>query len=105
MRYISDEDYKRIMKKMVPIDKIQIFSSEQECLEHERHLNEEKVKREKLIAEKNKRKDEVMAAYNNFIKLSHEFTDDYDESLTFDSGLTDLLYPFIKSYPRRLFDL
>jgi len=91
MRYISDDN--------------KVFNSEQECLEHEKVLNEEKIKREKLITERNKRKDEVMAAYDNFIKLSHKFTDDYNEPLTFDSGLTDLLYPFMKSYPRRLFDL
>ena len=81
MRYISDEDYKRIMKKMVPIDKIQIFSSEQECLEYEKVLNEEKLKKEKLIAEKNKRKDEVVAAFDNFTKLLNIFNDDYDEPM------------------------
>lgn len=88
MRYISDEDYKKIMKKMVPIDKIQIFSSEQECLEHEKVLNEEKTKREKLIAEKNKRKDEVLAAYDNFTKLLKKFNDDYDEPM----ALNDFSY-------------
>lgn len=55
MRYISDEDYKRIMKRMVDIDKVQIFSSEKECLDYEKALNEERLKRERLIAEKNKR--------------------------------------------------
>lgn len=79
MRYMSDEDYKRVMKKMVSIDKIHIFSSEQECLEHEKVLNEEKAKREKLISEKNKRKDDVVAAYDNFTKLLKEFNNDYDE--------------------------
>lgn len=96
MRYISDEDYKRIMKKMVPIDKIQIFSSEQECLEHEKVLNEEKTKREKLIAEKNKRKDEVMAAYINFTGLLNKFNDDYNEPLV----LNDLSYLMNSLYTR-----
>ena len=67
MRYISDDN--------------KVFNSEQECLEHEKVLNEEKIKREKLITEMNKRKDEVMAAYNSFTKLLNKFNDDYDEPL------------------------
>lgn len=91
MRYISDDN--------------KVFNSEQECLEYEKVLNEEKIKREKLIAEKNKRKDEVVAAYDNFMKLSHKFTDDYKEPLTFDSDIADLLYPFNKTFPRRIWNL
>ena len=91
MRYISDDN--------------KVFNTEQECLDHEKILNEERLKREKLITEKNKRKDEVMTAYDNFMKLSHKFTDDYNEPLTFDSGLVDLLYPFNKSFPRRIWNL
>ncbi|WP_024346073.1 hypothetical protein [Lacrimispora indolis] len=101
MRYISDEDYKKIMKKMVPIDKIQIFSSEQECLEHEKVLNEEKIKREKLIAEKNKRKDEVVAAYDEFTTLLKKYTDDYNEPI----DLNDFPYPLNSLFTKGIWRL
>lgn len=101
MRYISDEDYKRIMKKMVPIDKIQIFSSEQECLEYEKVLNEEKLKKEKLIAEKNKRKDEVVAAFDNFTGLLKKYTDDYDEPMILDA----FSYPLNSLFTRGIWRL
>jgi len=74
MKYISDDN--------------KVFNSEQEYLEHEKVLNEEKTKREKLIAEKNKRKDEVLAAYDNFTKLLKKFNDDYDEPI----ALNDFSY-------------
>ncbi|GEM_PF-6089816 len=87
MRYISDDN--------------KVFNSEQECLEHEKVLNEEKTKREKLIAEKNKRKDEVVAAYDNFTELLKKFTDDYDEPMF----LNNLTYPLDRLFPRGLWRL
>lgn len=88
MRYISDDN--------------KVFNSEQECLEHEKVLNEEKTKREKLIAEKNKRKDEVVAAYDNFTELLKKFTDDYDEPVSLDS----ITYPLDRLlFPRRIWQL
>ena len=87
MRYISDDN--------------KVFNSEQECLEHEKVLNEEKTKREKLIAEKNKRKDEVVAAYDNFTELLKKYTDDYDEPMF----LNNLTYPLDRLFPRGLWRL
>lgn len=87
MRYISDDN--------------KVFNSEQECLEHEKILNEEKTKREKLIAEKNKRKDEVMAAYNNFTTLLKKYTGDYNEPI----DLNDFPYPFNSLFTRGIWRL
>lgn len=87
MRYISDDN--------------KVFNSEQECLEHEKVLNEEKSKREKLIAEKNRRKDEVVAAYDNFTELLKKFTDDYDESMVLD----DFSYPLNSLFTRGIWRL
>lgn len=87
MRYISDDN--------------KVFNSEQECLAHEKSLNEEKAKREKLIAEKNKRKDEVIAAYDNFTELLKKFTDDYDEPVS----LNSLAYPLDRLFPRGIWRL
>jgi len=96
LRYISDEDYKRIMKRMVDIDKVQIFSSEKECLDYEKALNEERLKRERLIAEKNKRKDEVTKAYDIFTELLKKYADDYNEPVT----LNNVTYPLDRLFPR-----
>lgn len=87
MRYISDDN--------------KVFNSEQECLEHEKFLNDEKNKREKLIAEKNKRKDEVTVAYDNFTELLKKFIDDYDEPVT----LNSLTYPLDRLFPRGIWRL
>lgn len=87
MRYISDDN--------------KVFNSEQECLEHEKVLSDEKTKREKLIAEKNKRKDEVIAAYDNYAKLLKKFTDDYDELVP----LNSITYPLDRLFPREIWRL
>lgn len=87
MRYISDDN--------------KVFNSEQECLEHEKVLNEEKTKREKLIAEKNKRKDEVTKAYDSFTELLKKYTDDYDEPVL----LNNVAYPLDRLFPRGIWRL
>ena len=87
MRYISDDDYKRIMKKMVDIDHIQIFSSEKDCLEHEKALAVEREKNKVLLAEKNRRRDEVKKLGSDFINLHKKYVDDYGEEIAFDNNL------------------
>lgn len=84
------------MKRMVDIDKVQIFSSEKECLDYEKALDEEKLKRERLIAEKNKRKDEVTKAYYSFTELLKKYTDDYDEPVI----LNNVTYPWGRLFSR-----
>lgn len=87
MRYISEDG--------------KVFNSEEECLRHEKVLSEEKTKREKLVEEKNKRKDEVIAAYDNFTELLKKFTDDYDEPVY----LNNLTYPLERLLPRGIWRL
>ncbi|WP_143322977.1 hypothetical protein [Clostridium sp. HBUAS56010] len=99
MRYISDEDYKRIMKKKVGIDQVQIFSSEQECLEHEKALAAERAKQEKLLTEKNRRSDEVKKLGNDFIELHKKYVNDYGEEISFDSDLESLASLYSSVWP------
>jgi hypothetical protein len=76
MRYMSDDN--------------KVFNSEQECLNHEKAIVAERAKRERLIAEKNKRSDEVKKLGNEFVKLHKEFVKDYGEEVYFDSDLESL---------------
>lgn len=76
MRYISDDN--------------KVFNTEQDCLNHEKALSAEKIKREKLLAEKMKRHDEVKKIGNDFIKLHKSFVDDYGEEVTFEGDLESL---------------
>ncbi|WP_143322851.1 hypothetical protein [Clostridium sp. HBUAS56010] len=99
MRYISDEDYKRIMKNKVGIDQVQIFSSEQECLEHENTLAAERAKQEKLLAEKNRRSDEVKKLGSDFIELHKKYVNDYGEEISFDSDLESLASLYSSVWP------
>lgn len=87
MRYISDDN--------------KVFNSEQECLEHEKVLKEEKIKREKLIAEKNKRKDEVRKAYDDFAAQLKKYSNDYGEPVT----LGNFTYPLDTLFPGRFWRL
>lgn len=67
-----------------------IFNSEQECLAHEKALNVERIKKEKLLAEKNKRCGEVKKLGNDFIKLHKKFVEDYGEEIAFEGDLESL---------------
>jgi len=87
MRYISDDN--------------KVFNSEQECLAHEKGLNEERVKREKLIAEKSKRKEEVLKSYNDFSDLIKKYSDDYEEPLPIKDNL-DALNLLNRLFPVRI---
>lgn len=87
MRYISDDN--------------KVFNTEQECFEHEKLLKEDKIKRDKLLADKNKRKDEVVAAYRAFMELSNRYANDYCESIMVKRH-SDNVYLFNKLYPRSI---
>ena len=85
MRYISDDN--------------KVFNSEEECLKHEKSLATEREKKEKLLAEKNKRRDEVKKLGNDFVKLHKKFVEDYGEEVAFDKDLESLasiysMFPF-----------
>lgn len=71
-------------------DDNKIFNSEQECLNHEKAIASERAKRERLLAEKNKRSDEVRKLGNDFVKLHKKFVDDYGEEIAFDNDLESL---------------
>ena len=86
MRYISDDN--------------KVFNSEQECLNHEKSLAAERERKEKLLSEKNKRRDDVKKLGNDFVKLHKKFVDDYGEEIAFDSDLESLAswystFPFL----------
>lgn len=68
MRYISDDN--------------KVFNLEKECLDHEKSLNEEKFKKEKLIAEKYTRQEEVIKSYKEFSDLLKRYSNDYDEPIS-----------------------
>ncbi|MEY8352514.1 hypothetical protein AALB39_04065 [Lachnospiraceae bacterium 54-53] len=76
MRYISDDS--------------KVFNTEQECLEYEKALASERAKKEKLLAEKNRRSDEVKKLGNEFIELHKKYVKDYGEEISFDSDLESL---------------
>jgi len=84
MRYISDDN--------------KVFNTEQDCLNHEKALNTEKIEREKLLAKKNKRSDEVKKLGNDFINLHKKFVEDYGEEINFDGDLESLA-SFYSNFP------
>nr|WP_024835527.1 hypothetical protein [Clostridium sp. 12(A)] len=87
MRYISDDN--------------KVFDSEQECLDHEKVLNEEKFKREKLVAEKNRRQEEVIKSYKEFSDLLKRYSNDYDEPISVKNDL-NVLSTFNRYFPGRI---
>lgn len=63
MRYISDDG--------------KVFSTEQECCEHEQRVEKQKVEKEKLEKERKDRLDTINKKYEELQKLLSEYEKDY----------------------------
>lgn len=80
MRYISDDN--------------QVFETEQECIEHEKMVREEREKKNRLEAEKKNRIEEINNASKNLSELIRKFNEDYKEPVKM-NGLNDFWTSFL----------
>lgn len=67
MRYISDDG--------------KVFNTEQECCEHEKKLEQERVKKEKLEMDRQNRLDSINKKYEDLQKDIFEYRKDYNTRL------------------------
>ena len=86
MRYISDDG--------------KVFNTEQECLEHENSVNEERIKTEKLKKEQNNRYNKIKEHYEELMKEISSYEKDYNTRVFrgfYTNGLSHLITELLKS--------
>lgn len=60
-----------------------VFDTEQEVFDYEKKVKAEKEERAKRLKDKEARKDEIKAIYQNLIEKAKQYNEDYNESLAF----------------------
>ena len=73
-------------------DRNGIFETEQECLEYEQRIEQERVRKKKLEMERQNRLDTINKKYKDLQKDVSKFTDDYGiQPILFSSSFLNFL--------------
>lgn len=73
-------------------DRKRIFENEQECCEYEQQIERERVRKEKLKMERQRRLDSINKKYEDLKKEIFEYNSDYGVSLMPYNELLNLFY-------------